>query len=330
MRENYMTESHKIRDRITKERVTSYIVLGIIFLTFGFIITNKIHNRFLPEPLRTVKMQWEKALKSPLSTEEEIELRKGYKKVKKEINRLYPVPSVFNIFTNPFYNHKERAILEFLILIGIPFGIYVASYMWLARKKDFFYQIAEREPVSNLPDKPPYPILSSIPEKLRKKMWKDFDTFHVFLASTIKENKDLKFDYEGAKREIERLVRKVKEYFDKFYPEFNKEKLDVLTRVILWHYLISFYGNAPTGTLSIYVKDPSLKIALSTYDPRIYRKPRIYYYDKLKGKVIYYEDKIEPYLFLEGLYGADREHGIFKQIADKFCPLPFNPYEEIF
>jgi hypothetical protein len=209
-------------------------------------------------------------------------------------------------------------------------GAFGAAYYWLARKKDFFYQVAEREPVSNLPDKPPYPVLSKVPEKYRKELWKDFDGFHVFLASGIKERGDVKFNYEEAKKEIEEQVKKVKEFFDKFYPDFDKEKLDVFARVILWHYLISFYGNVPTGTLSVYVKDKSLKVALSTYNPKNYKKPRIYYFDKLKGQVLYYEDKIEPYVFLEGLYGADKEYGIFKKIADKFCPLPFNPFIEIF
>ncbi|WP_297445794.1 hypothetical protein [Desulfurobacterium sp.] len=303
-KQEYLTESHKVKEKVFKERLINSIVTFFAGIFLFYIGINFLHNFFYPPEIKQAVKEYR---------------AQGRIKEAKKIEELYPVPTPLNIWKENFYGHKKRAIVELLFYITVPVALMLYITKWTSNKRSFFYQIAKKEPVMKIPKKTKV-IFKKIPKRINE-WFKDFDTLHKLMGGAVIEGEDIKFETEKMRKDVEHYKKLIVEHFKKFYPNEDVEKFTFFTEFLLWHHLVSMYGNMPTGLAAIYIKDSTFKIGLGIYARKLL--PVTYYFDDKEKKVKIYKDKVEPYLFLRSFYEADKKYNILNTLTDKYNPLPF-------
>ena len=141
-----------------------------------------------------------------------------------------------------------------------------------------------------------------------------------FLFSAVLESSNLKFPYEEVKKEVKAALANLEAHRKEFYPYLDAETAKNYGAFLLWHYAVSFFGNVPTGVLTVHLKDPVLKVILSLYERRVY--PVYYWVDEKTKNVNLYETDFNAYLYLRLIYETEQLKGFFSRL-DRFNPLPF-------
>lgn len=318
---DHLTESHKVRSRILEtefwNRVFFFVLASVSTFLLVLVLNKALYMKEDKETLKKIEVYKrqidDSLLKKKISVKQHDEYTKYLREKEKQIKDTYPLPIfLFNVFKT-----KANKFLYILVL-SVPLLINLGLYIYLRKRfkkdaKELFYQVPKQEDPLGLPQQIKIRFfIARYDKSIIEKEFRDLDTLMRILqyaSDNLDENK--------AQSVIDELMKEVKSYIEKFYPVLNSPEIYLRLEFILWHYIVSLYGNAPTGLIGKHVVDYGLRKALTLYT----RKHLPVLYDATTGKPI--KENYTAYILLNVLYSVDRDRVIFKRIDKALNPLPF-------
>lgn len=314
---DYLTETHKIRRALERRKFYYYLMYCLIPLLMSF-------------------MTVEPVLKSLYLTETEHRMLKtASRELKKKIEKGKPaIITIYHVYKK--FTQKEEKLWRKLAFLGtyvlwflvFCYATNYAVLFILKKRKEFFYATPKTEEVLPLTDQKVITLKEIFLTETPEDMFQDVEkvekiintaiTFHDLFQKKIKQG--------GFEDFVKKKTKEYLAYVRDFYPFLLKEKKTVkgIVRFLLYHHVINFYGNLPTGILSIYIKKEDFKTILSLYGRRLlpvlfYKKRESPYSDSFS--VEYKKDRFFSYFFLRAFYECLGE--VLKEIEDRWSPFDF-------
>lgn len=329
--QNYLTETHRIEDKISKTRLLELLSLLGASAVLSIFALNYVHNKFITkkdrEKLALIK-KYEKETQIAINKEIQanrtahkqvynvaklVDYEAYLKKQRREILNKYPSAYLtFNAFkgkTRLYY------ILGFLaLLVGDAAGFIYLRKRLNKDAVEFFYRVPKAEdPYGLKPEITIRAFVDHLPnsKEFTKQMFSDIDTY-----LRISEKVSSGLDEKKAKKHIEKALNDINRFCNIYYPIVTPEDYFRI-EVILWHYVFNLYGNAPTGLVSKFIKDYTIRKMLSLY----IRRNLPVMFDVVNGEFI--EKDYKTYILLKIIYDADTKYGILQNLRKALDPLPF-------
>lgn len=315
-----ISESHRTLYRLWKLKMTEVFFFFLMGSLGAFMIIENVkdyfytkEDRYSLQRIREYKQQADMMysqgrLDNTTYTQYIDMLRKSEEKILSQYSSPY--------FTIGIFTTKSK--LNFAFIYGILFFAIAGGFYFLNRETkkhaNFFYQSPQQED----------PLGLSGEIKIRffvsRKMYKDvinevFNNIDDFMRVLQYASKGL--DEKKAKEVVNRQMNNISSFIKKFYPNLDKAVNYLRIEVILWHYVASLYGNAPTGLIGKHIKDYTLRKMLTLY----YRKHLPVMFDVVNGNFM--ERDYDAYILLSVLYHADEKFKIFDELKKNLDPLPF-------
>lgn len=336
---DYLTETHKLKAVYGKHKLFIVVSLFVSAVLFSYLMFDaSLAPFYLTE-------QQEKRL---------IKLRELYdkfhhEKYKQEIQKFESqIPNIVTIYHVVTKLMQNDTVSRKLIFVGWYFGwyaIFIGGLFFIKHrlKKDIesvVYQKPFQEDIMPLKNDIILPLSHTINPKFINVFFKEHQKVEKIINTAI-----IFHDLFAKKQpEIKAFIKEHQKgflnYSKVFYPflcaKENKWKTKSMFTFLMWHFILNYYGNVPTGVLSIYQVDNDFKIALSSYQrmvlPTFYNKHKISPYSR-EYEVQYNKDKLFVYFFLRALYEyativcipeqKKTTTTLFEIMEDKFSPLPF-------
>lgn len=331
---DYLTETHKIRKALWKRNFEYYIGLSIALLIFSYAVFDmNVSTLFLTKEEHELINKYQQ-LSQQAYQKKDYESGRYYNNKKNEIVKKTPYfITIYHVFLK--WKQKDTTIRKILftllyifwyLFIGI-FAHLIIKY-YLNKMKPIIYQIPKKEEVMPLSDKKVITLTEMFNnDKIAQEIFNDPVKVEKIVNTSIAFHDMFSTLKPKFKQYVDNITKTYSNYISIFYPELNQEAKTIpIFNFLMWHYVINFYGNLPTGVLSIYIKNNDFKIILSAYQrkiiPVIYTKKRKSPYSK-DYIIEYQKDKFYSYFFLRSFYELDKMINIYENIEDTFSPLPF-------
>lgn len=314
---DYLTETHKIRRALEKRKFYYYLMYCLIPLLISF-------------------MTVEPVLKSLYLTETEHRMLKtASRELKKKIEKGKPaIVTIYHVYKK--FTQKEEGLRRKLAFLGMYvlwfltfcYATNYAVLFVLKKKKEFFFPVARTEEVLPLTDRKVITLKEIFLTETPESIFQDAEkveriintaiTFHNLFQERVKQG--------GFENFVKKETKKYITYVRDFYPFLLKDKKTIkeIVRFLLYHHVINFYGNLPTGILSIYIKREDFKTILSLYERKLlpvlfYKKRESPHSDSFS--VEYKKERFFPYFFLRAFYECLGE--VLEEIEDRWSPFNF-------
>lgn len=345
-KKEFLTETHKVRYTYKKYEyeyyfvfivacfIASYIFVEYLFLSELYLTEKEvIYLQHINQTIR--KLQKEKA--SP-------QILNFYYKERKKIEDKKPyLITIFHLKKKLEQKDesKDRKIYFLLGYLTWYVGGCILSFYflfrWFKNKRNFFFQEPRKEEVYIFKKKKIIDLNYMFGPKIPfSNYFTDVEKVNNFINSSVVEAQEKLFEKkikkdDKFKKFVDEVVKEYIKYVEIFYPFLvenlvDREKVIFYLRFILWHYILNFYGNLPTGILTPFLKDENFKIILGIYQRRLL--PVIYIKSKKsahsdKYQVVYLKEKFFSYFFLRSFYEVEASINLFKTIENKFSPFKF-------
>lgn len=331
---DYLTETHKIRKALWKKQVQYYVGLSIAFLIFAYACFDmNISPLFLTTTEQQLIKQYDNIYKKYMSIKD-YENANLYEQEKRKIEKKQPS---FITAYHVYLKWKQKDKLSRKIIFTTAFVLWYclicfASHMiikhQLNKMKTIIYQIPKKEEIMPLKNNKIITLTEMFKNNtIQNEIFTDPEKVERIINTAIVFH-DI---FNNIKPDFNKYTIDIKNHYEKyiqtFYPDLLQKKETLcIFNFLLWHYLINFYGNVPTGILSIYIKNEDFKLILSAYQrkilPVIYVKKRKSPYSE-EYTINYIENRFFSYFFLRSLYEIDKMLNVFENIENKYSPLPF-------